>query len=116
MTDLVKTEETQVETTANYRRMRPRVDIVEQPTQFLLYADMPGVSADNIDVTLERNQLTIHGSSDVRSTLYQRAFTLSKRIDRDTIEANIKDGVLTLTLPKATPEVPPVKQIAVTAA
>ncbi len=96
------------------RVLKPRVDIVEKDGGLLLVADMAGVSAENLDITLENNELTLHGKAADRDILYQRAFTVGRRIDRDNIEANIKDGVLTLTLPRV-PEAEP-KKIAVQAA
>lgn len=96
------------------RIAQPRVDIVEKDGGLLLFADMAGVSAENLDITLENNELTLHGKATDRDVMYQRAFTVGRRIDRDNIIANVKDGVLTLTLPRL-PEAEP-KKIAVQAA
>lgn len=100
-------------TDAKHHVYRPAIDIVEHDASLILYADMPGVSAETIDLTLENNQLTIHGKADARQKTYQRAFTLSKNIDRDNIEAAVTNGVLTLTLPKVAEVAPTVRQIAV---
>lgn len=100
--------------TESTRIAQPRVDIVEKDGDLLLFADMAGVSADNLDITLENNELTLHGKATDRDVMYQRAFTIGRRIDRDNIVANVKDGVLTLTLPRL-PEAEP-KKIAVQAA
>ncbi len=94
----------------------PRTDIFETDQEIVLFADMPGVSSMNLDVTLEKNVLTINGNNEVQIpqgyTLdyqeyepgdYQRRFTLSEEIDREKIEATMKNGVLRLTLPKAGP-------------
>lgn len=92
----------------------PRVDIVETEDTVLLEAEMPGVDESGIDVTVERNVLTIRGSvqppqmegytlaySEYEIGNYEREFTLSQDIDREHIEATVKDGVLRLTLPKS---------------
>jgi HSP20 family molecular chaperone IbpA len=105
-----------VERTRSQRVFVPRVDIFENDDAILLYADMPGVDEKSIDITLEKNILTIEGcvcdetmegyelsymEYDVGD--YRRSFTLSDVIDRDKIEATVRNGVLKLTLPKAEP-------------
>lgn len=105
---------TQVERTEEARVFVPRVDITETEREVRLTADMPGVDDKNVDIDLDRNVLTIRGkcapeapqgfSPAYREYLtgnYERAFTLSDEIDRDRIEAIVKNGVLRLTLPKA---------------
>lgn len=91
----------------------PRVDIYERGDETVLVADMPGVDESNIDITLEKNILTIRGY--VENTMegyglaygeygegdFERTFALSNEVDRDKIEATVKDGVLRLVLPKA---------------
>lgn len=92
----------------------PRVDIAETEDAVLLTAEMPGVDEAGIDVTVEKNVLTIRGSvqrpqlegytlaySEYEIGDYEREFTLSQEIDREHIEATVKDGVLRLQLPKA---------------
>jgi HSP20 family protein len=90
----------------------PAVDIYETTDALTLVADMPGVKKDGVDIRLEDNQLAIRGrvSSEAanETTLlseytvgdYVRTFTLSEVIDQSKIEAVMKNGVLTLTLPK----------------
>jgi HSP20 family molecular chaperone IbpA len=93
----------------------PRADIYETGEAITIVADMPGVDEHSVDITLEKDVLTINGYVDSDppggSNLdyaeyqvgdYQRAFTLSDEIDRDGIEAVVKDGVLRLHLPKIT--------------
>ena len=103
-----------VERTASRAVFRPRVDILETAEAIVLAADMPGVDETNTDITLEKNVLTIKGNVvPVRLEGYtlayceydvgdfERSFTISDEIDRDGIEACVKNGVLRVTLPKA---------------
>ena len=93
----------------------PRADIYETAEAITVMTDMPGVDETSVDVTLEKNVLTISGyvepmqpeGYDLAHAEYnigdfERSFTLSDRIDRDGIEATVKDGVLRLVLPKIT--------------
>jgi len=101
------------ERTKNVKTFAPYVDIYESKDEIVLLADMPGVAAENVDVVLEKNVLTIKGtlspSTDKEHRLlhgeyetgdYRRQFEVSEEIDRDRIEATIKDGVLKVVLPK----------------
>ncbi len=104
----------------------PRVDIYETNDAVALIADMPGVDENSVDITLEKNVLTINGYveperpegyslayAEYRVGDYQRSFNLSNEIDQENIEATMKDGVLHLHLPKAEPTT---KKIAVQSA
>jgi HSP20 family molecular chaperone IbpA len=92
----------------------PDVDIIERKDDIIVMADMPGVDENSVDITLEKNVLTIYGKVDAeipeqhRLWLseygigdYQRTFTLSDEVDRNRIQATVKNGVLRLILPKA---------------
>ncbi|HOV85295.1 MAG TPA: Hsp20/alpha crystallin family protein [Syntrophobacteraceae bacterium] len=104
---------TKSESTRNVPIYIPPVDIFESPSELVLMADMPGVAFDNVDIDLDNDQLTIRGSvrvEDEKGTVllkeysvgdYYRQFTLSNVIDRNKIEASMKDGVLKVVLPKA---------------
>ena len=94
----------------------PRTDIYETEDDVVLVADMPGVDQKSIDITLERNVLTIVGrTQDVAPEGYrlayaefeggdfQRSFALSSQADPNGIEASMKDGVLQVRVPKAKP-------------
>jgi HSP20 family molecular chaperone IbpA len=94
----------------------PRVDIYETDDDIFAVADLPGVDDKSVEVTLEKNILTINGyvepeQSDKYSLAYaeyemgdyERSFKLSNEIDQEKIEATVKDGVLRLRLPKAGP-------------
>jgi HSP20 family protein len=91
----------------------PAVDIFENASGITVQADMPGVSKDRLDVHIDSDTLSIEGRAvipmpegmdalyaDIRSTHYQRSFSLSRELDTDRIEAGLKDGVLTLRIPK----------------
>jgi len=91
----------------------PVVDILETDQALLLVSEMPGVDEAGVDVTIEKNILTIKGTvaSHVPAGYklsyeeygigdYERSFTLPNEIDRGAVQAAIKDGVLKLTLPK----------------
>jgi len=94
----------------------PRADIFETPDAIVLVADVPGVKESNLNITLENDVLTIEGNVEPEARPgfslahaeyevgdYRRVFTLSTDVDRAKIEATLKSGVLTLTLPKAEP-------------
>jgi len=114
---------TGAESTRNVPVFVPAVDIYESEAAIVLLADMPGVAPEDVDVDLRDNQLTLLGKVTLEDRQervlfqeygvgdYYRQFTLSSRIDQGKIEAGMKDGVLTLTLPKA--EVAKPKKIAV---
>ena len=93
--------------------IRPRVDISEDAEGITLVADMPGVSRERLDLQVDRDSLTVEGEAriempegmealyaDVRSTHYQRSFALSGELAIDEIAANLKDGVLSVHIPK----------------
>jgi HSP20 family protein len=92
---------------------KPAVDIFETPQALVLVADMPGVAGDAVTIDLKENLLTIHGqvSPPVEKQVilaqeyaigdYYREFQVGEIVDKDKIEATVKNGVLTLTLPKA---------------
>ncbi|HDH51130.1 MAG TPA: Hsp20/alpha crystallin family protein [Nitrospirae bacterium] len=103
-----------VERTRSKKLYTPPVDIIEGKDSLFLVADMPGVDENSVDITLEKDILTVYGkvepeipdnhrlvSSEYGIGDYQRIFTLSDEIDRERIEAAVKNGVLRLTLPKA---------------
>jgi HSP20 family molecular chaperone IbpA len=91
----------------------PSVDIFENETEIVLLADMPGVKAQDLNIDLRDNTLTLDGGvepvegageEDVLIEYevgkYHRQFSLSEVIDQAKIDAQLKDGVLRLTLPK----------------
>ena len=97
----------------------PSVDIFENDKEIVLLADMPGVASDDLGIDLRDNTLTLDGEvrpfekeneEDVRieyqTGRYYRQFSLSEMIDQEKIDAQLKDGVLRLTLPKVGKQTP----------
>jgi len=90
----------------------PRVDIYENREEFLLVADLPGVKSDALSIHVEDAELTLEATrssstpgpavvSEHRDVDFRRAFLLPQGIDRDKIDAELKNGVLRLHLPKS---------------
>lgn len=92
----------------------PPVDVVEDSTGITLFADLPGVTKDKLNIRIEADTLTIEGevglkmpdameASHVEVGLprYRRVFTLSKELDTEKVAAELKHGVLKLRIPKA---------------
>jgi len=103
-----------VEHTRATRVFTPTVDIIEHKNDIVVLADMPGVDDKSVDITLEKELLTIYGRvepevpekhrlaiSEYGVGDYKRTFTITNEIDRDHIQASVKDGVLKLVLPKS---------------
>lgn len=93
--------------------LTPRVDVLETEQEILVIGDLPGVKQENLDIRFENGELTLHGRrtfansdktqflNEVESADYFRSFRISEKIDAEKIWAELKDGVLTLHLPKA---------------
>ena len=90
----------------------PRFDIWEGDEELLVYGDLPGVTAEDLDIRFENRELTIHGAVKPRhqgEMLYgeyevgdfHRTFTVGETIDAEKISAELHNGVLTLRLPKS---------------
>jgi HSP20 family protein len=95
------------------RAALPAVDVFEDASGITLLADMPGVPREQLELKIEGDALLIEGGvqrltpdwleavyAEVRVPRYRRSFTLSRELDTARIEANLKDGVLTLRIPK----------------
>jgi len=93
--------------------MTPRVDVLEDDSGITLVADMPGVSKESLEINVENDALVIEGTispatpqaleatyAEIRVPRYRRSFTLSRELDAGHIEAQLKDGVLKLRIPK----------------
>lgn len=91
----------------------PPVDVFEDDSGITLLADLPGVSRDRLGVRVDGENLLIEATAatvgpqdlqliygEAQIPSYRRQFTLSRELDASRIEANLKDGVLKLTIPK----------------
>lgn len=95
------------------RAVQPAIDVFETDASITLLADMPGVPREQLEIQVEGDSLLIQGEAkpqipadleplwaEVRTPRFRRSFTLSRELDTSRIEANLKDGVLTLRIPK----------------
>lgn len=93
--------------------MIPAVDIYEDAHRLTVQAEMPGVTKDTLNVQADRNGLLIEGSvaldlpagmsalyADLQTTKYRRTFALSGELETEQIAATLKDGLLTVRIPK----------------
>src|SRR6185437_330501 len=109
----------QEEKTIPGRYYVPAADIFETDEALTLLLEMPGVGKNNVDIQIENDVLRVEGKIDYAAYKdvepvyteynvghYARAFTLSNKIDRDAITAQVENGVLTLTLPKSKDALP----------
>ncbi len=94
----------------------PAVDLIDSDSEVLLIADVPGVPEGGVDLSIEKNILTLTATpsdgviagkkleySEYGVGEYRRSFSLSEEVDKDRISATLKDGVLRVRLPKTAP-------------
>ena len=96
----------------------PAIDVVEQKDAYLIYAELPGVDASQVDISFEQNVLTVHGTkrSAVEATnegelrvyaaervtgSFERSIRLPEFVDGEAISADFTNGLLKVTVPKA---------------
>jgi HSP20 family molecular chaperone IbpA len=92
----------------------PPVDVFENENAITLLADLPGVARDQLHVRVDGENLVLEATAststpenmelvygEAQSASYRRQFTLSRELDASRIEAQLRDGVLRLTIPKA---------------
>ncbi|MCB9850673.1 MAG: Hsp20 family protein [Phycisphaerales bacterium] len=107
------TNEVRAERTRNCATYQPAVDIIESPDELTLFADMPGLRPEDVDIHFENGMLTIHGTVAERQPQqtrflrreygvgdFERSFRIGETIDAEKISAEYVDGVLKLHLPK----------------
>lgn len=78
--------------------VHPFVDVLENDAEFLLVADLPGVTKDQLEITAEAKGLAI--TAETETLEYRRSFALGDDVDLDGIEAKLEFGVLEVHLPK----------------
>lgn len=105
-------EQGAVESTRGNQYFAPQVDIFETDEELTLFADMPGVASENVDLRFENGELIVQGRVPKRQRQdnvllneyhegdYYRVFQVHESIDSTRIEAECKNGVLTVHLPK----------------
>ena len=93
----------------------PHVDVIDRKNDILVKAALPGVDKKDIDISVEKNSVTIKGTtnhelkeekedyyhSEISSGSYCRTLVLPEEVDEDKVKAKFKDGILELMLPKA---------------
>jgi HSP20 family protein len=107
------TREVKRASTEQERAVFPAVDVFEDASGITLLADMPGVPKEQLELKVQGDSLLIEGGvqprtpdaleaiyAEVRVPRYRRSFALSRELDTSRIEANLKDGVLNLRIPK----------------
>ena len=124
-TDITKREETSPKQRRRIPAVTPAVDIYENEDEILLYADMPGVAKDDVTVNIDNGKLSLAGVRRIETAEaanweefgdveYCRTFSVPQTIEVTNVDAELKDGVLKLHLPKS--EAAKLRQIEIKAA
>lgn len=84
------------------RVLRPAVDVFENDGGYLVYADVPGASEDQLNLTLDQQQIHLEARATwgQEDRVYRRSFSLPSTVDAEKLDATLVAGVLSLTLPK----------------
>jgi HSP20 family protein len=112
---------------ASGRTFAPRIDAVESETEYVITAELPGVEQGDLDVQIEDSVLSLKGARKSASwsedladeekekhvVRFERRFRFNHEIDDQGVRARYRNGLLTVTLPKALPPAPEVKRIPV---
>lgn len=110
--NITQSQPTSAENTRTRPVIAPPVDIYENASGYLVLADLPGVSGDDVQIRYENGELTIRATREDRGTGqvlgaeftaadYARRFSIPETVDAEKIDAKLIHGVLHLTLPKA---------------
>lgn len=110
----VRGKDTPASASRNRATVSPHVDIFEDANGVTLIADVPGVSKEGLDIRVESERLFIKAEAriavpggfqlhhaEMREPVYERTFGLSREMDTSRIDAVLKDGVLTVSIPKS---------------
>lgn len=94
----------EAETSDRAVAINPRVDVLETENEYLIFADMPGLRPEDVDIRFEKGELALHGrrpaGREFAATAYHRTFAVDDTVAPDKIAAELKSGVLTIHLPK----------------
>jgi len=96
------------------RSLSPAVDLMENENEIVLVCDLPGIKKDDLDLSISRNVITIKGEkknevkkegqktfrNETWNGAFQRTISLPETVDPEKVEANMKDGVLTVKVAK----------------
>lgn len=110
--DLTVREEALSERKRQFTTMAPMVDILENANEILLFADMPGVDKKDISISIDNGRLALSGIREIKpagavtweefaDVEYRRTFSVPQTIDVTKVNAELKEGVLSLHLPKS---------------
>jgi len=110
--DIANVEEKNIEKTRKLRSAVPAVDIYENEDEILLYADMPGVVKEDVSVHIDNGTLSLSGVRRIEKTgmakweefgdvEYVKNFSVPQTIEAQRVEAELREGVLKLHLPKS---------------
>jgi HSP20 family molecular chaperone IbpA len=84
------------------RELTPTVDVYENESELLIVADLPGVTRERLDIQIDPPELRFETKAENgNGAVYRRSFTIDERIDASKVSAELKNGVLTIRLPKA---------------
>jgi len=98
--------------------LKPRVDVLEQTEKLMLFVDLPGVKPEDVELHFEKGELTVRAKRDLpkrpgrclveqfEAAEYYRSFLLSQDVAADQISAELKNGVLTVDLPRSPAALP----------
>lgn len=111
-TDIAKVEESMPEKSSRLPSVSPLVDIFENDDEIVLHADMPGLQKDDVSINIDNGRLSIVGTRQVEKrgviqyeefgdVEYRRVFSVPQSIDVGKVNAELKEGVLRLHLPKS---------------
>jgi HSP20 family molecular chaperone IbpA len=84
------------------RELTPPVDVYENEAELLIVADLPGATHELLDIQIDPPELRFETKAEnPDGPVYRRSFTIDERIDQSKVNAELKNGVLTIRLPKA---------------
>jgi len=103
----------------------PKVNVYEYEDKVGVIAEIPGLDKKHIDIEVEDGILTVSGDKhglpedtgakvirrELKTSSFKRSFTLGEELDGDSIDANFKDGILSISIPKIAPKKPKVNKV-----